>query len=409
MKRNSIKLLTAALLLATGQQAFAAATGTLAGQVVTNQASVSYTVNSVTQTAVVNDPKAAFTVDRKVNLTVSASEPIGSPKGVAPKALSQMLTYTVTNLTNDTMDFSLDTANATGDDFDLDDGTWVVAVDNPSAGTPGVYDAADTATSINDLASGDARKVFVFSTIPDLNGTTIANDKKSGIVLTATALTSAGAALSDDSSSPDADNTGGAPGYTAGTIQNVFADDDELGAGAGLHNAMDADTGYYKIETAAISVNKTSFVLWDPINLYIKPKAIPGAILVYCITVTNPSSTTQASAIDISDVIDDTYLNYQGQTPGDNNGLALQLSEGTAPTCDATLVNTASDTTSGTAGDAVYSAAIDTGSMLTDTSDADTGSYDSGAHTVHASTPVLDKLGVGQDNVATAVFRVKIK
>jgi uncharacterized repeat protein (TIGR01451 family) len=410
MKRNSTKLLTAAILMATGQQAFAAATGTLAGQVITNTASVQNTVNSVVQTAVVNDPHAAFTVDRKVNLTVVASEAV-TPLDVTPKDTGQMLTYTVTNLTNDTMDFSLGALDAaTGDDFDV---TSITSVRVESGATPGYQPLEDTATSIDNLASGDAKVVYVFSTIPDVNGTTIVDGKKAGIVLTATALLSDGSPLAntDDAASADADdttvNTFPTPD-TPGTIQNVYADDDELGSNAGLHNRKDADTGYYKIVTTAISVNKQSFVMWDPINQYTNPKAIPGAILVYCITVTNPSTTVPATSINISDVID-TQLTYN---PGSIAVKTFNQGESPAtPACNATdLLDVAGDATPAT-GDAAY-VPFTGGELKTDAApDADGGSYSgAGTHTMSADTPTLqtDGSGAGHSNVAVAVFRATI-
>ncbi len=421
MKRNSIKLLTAAILLATGQQAFAAAVGTKAGTEVNNTASVSYTVGSVAQTAVANDPAAKFNVDRKVDVTVAAADTTSSPSDVTPKATSQMLTFTVTNNTNDYMDFDLSAVNATGDDFNVSSITYKVE----SGATPGYQPLEDTGTYIDDLASGDDATVYVFATIPDLDPPTnsVANGKQGGVVLTA---------IAHDGN----DGTPGALGSltandagadVANTVQNVFADEAGTG-GDTAKNGKHADTGFYEISTAAISVAKTSFVMWDPINHYTNPKAIPGAVMVYCITVTNPSTSLDATAIAVSDQIDTTYLDYQNQTNvatvDQNNGLALTLSEDAAnPSCDAaTLIDISTDTQAGAAGDLQYSAgdalykttAIPAVDMRTDVQDSPTedgGYYDSGVsvHTVYANTPTLQAKGTGQTNIATAVFRVKVK
>ena len=403
MKRNSTKLLTAAVLLATGQQAFAAATGTLAGQTVSNTANVSYTVSGVSQTAAFNNPAATFKVDRKVNVTVAASDTTGSPNKVAPKADDQVLTFTVTNTTNDTMDFHLGTANATGDDFDVTNGNRYFV---ESGATAGYQPAEDTATYIDELPSGDAKVVYVLADIPDTNGTNIANTKQSGVVLTATArvggtASSEGAALTDDAANVD----------VAGTVQNVFADAAGTG-GDTAKNGAHADTGFYEIATAAIAVNKTSFVMWDPINNYTKPKAIPGAIMVYCITVSNPSTTVPATAIGITDVVDTTYLADidSGATAGT---IAFKLSEEGVddPTCDATtLIDASTDSSAGTAGDAGYKAAANLVAR-TDADDApdDGGYYDVPSHTVHVDTATLQAKGTGNNNVATAIFRVTIK
>lgn len=402
MKRNSIKLLTAAVLLATGQQAFAAATGTLAGQTVSNTANVSYTVSGVSQTAAFNNPAATFKVDRKVNVTVAASDTTSSPNKVAPKANDEVLTFTVTNTTNDTMDFDLSTANATGDDFDVTNANRYFV---ESGATPGYQSAEDTETYIDELASGDSKTVYVLADIPDTNGTNIANTKQSGVVLTATArlggtASAEGAALTDDAASAD----------VAGTVQNVFADAAGTG-GDTAKNGAHADTGFYEIATAAISVNKTSFVMWDPINEYTNPKAIPGAVLVYCITVANPSTSVPATAIGITDVIDTSYLDIGSGITADR--IAFKLSEEGVddPTCDATsLIDDATDSSSGSAGDADYKAAASLVAK-TDVDDApdDGGYYDVPSHTVHVDTATLQAKGTGQNNVATAVFRVTIK
>lgn len=403
MKRNSTKLLTAAVLLATGPQAFAAATGTLAGQTVSNTANVSYTVSGVSQTAAFNNPAATFKVDRKVNVTVAASDTTGSPNKVAPKADDEVLSFTVTNTTNDTMDFHLGTANASGDDFDVTNFSRYFV---ESGATAGYQPLEDTATYIDELPSGDAKVVYVLADIPDTNGTNIANTKQSGVVLTATArvggtASSEGAALTDDAANVD----------VAGTVQNVFADAAGTG-GDTAKNGAHADTGFYEIATAAIAVNKTSFVMWDPINNYTKPKAIPGAIMVYCITVSNPSTTVPATAIGITDVVDTTYLADidSGATAGT---IAFKLSEEGVddPTCDATtLIDASTDSSAGTAGDAGYKAAANLVAR-TDADDApdDGGYYDVPSHTVHVDTATLQAKGTGNNNVATAIFRVTIK
>ena len=45
--------------------------------------------------------------------------------------------------------------------------------------------------------------------------------------------------------------------------------------------------GYVVISTAALSVAKQSDVVSDPVNLTVQPKAIPGAVIGYCVTISN--------------------------------------------------------------------------------------------------------------------------
>jgi hypothetical protein len=152
--------------------------------------------------------------------------------------------------------------------------------------------------------------------------------------------------------------------------------------------------------------------MWDPINQYTNPKAIPGAVMVYCITVSNPSTTVPATAIGITDVVDTTYLAdiNTGATAGT---IAFKLSEEGVddPACNAsTLIDSATDTSSGTAGDAGYKTAVNLVAK-TDVDDApdDGGYYDVPSHTVHVDTATLQAKGTGNNNVATAIFRVTIK
>ena len=48
---------------------------------------------------------------------------------------------------------------------------------------------------------------------------------------------------------------------------------------------------------------KTASVISDPINLTSNPKAIPGAVVRYTVTVTNSSTTTAAESVILDDAI----------------------------------------------------------------------------------------------------------
>jgi uncharacterized repeat protein (TIGR01451 family) len=54
-----------------------------------------------------------------------------------------------------------------------------------------------------------------------------------------------------------------------------------------------------------LTVSKTSAVYSDPFNGTDSPKAIPGAVVTYTITVTNPAgSTATVSSVSIADTLD---------------------------------------------------------------------------------------------------------
>jgi uncharacterized repeat protein (TIGR01451 family) len=201
---------------------------------------------------------------------------------VVPGALAQVTTFTVTNNGNTTQDFALAAADVAAGQalFGLTDNfasTNVrVFVDN-TAGAPatiGVFDAGDTATFVDELASGNSATVFVVVDVP------VAQLNNDVALVSLTATTAAGA--TPGVLGANVTETAGA--NTAG-VDVVFADaagSDEI-ARDGKHSARDA----YKVVSAIISVAKTVTLLCDPFNGNTNPKNIPGAAVQYAITITN--------------------------------------------------------------------------------------------------------------------------
>jgi uncharacterized repeat protein (TIGR01451 family) len=289
--------ITAGLLLAAGQ---AHAAGTPAGTDISNSASVDYTVGGVDQPDV-NSNTVTFETDRRVTLTVA--EVGGAYTDVAPGSTGQVLTFTVTNTSNAPLDFQLDAGqDSTGtndflgnpDDFDVT-AIQVIA----DANNNGILD--DTATFLDEIAADATRTVFVVANIP-LNQ---ANGNSAGITLTATALEPGAAgsagALVTQTAGPD----------TAGTIDTVFGDTagDTDAARDGAHSDDDA----YRIETATLTVTKTSTVISDPFNLLANPKRIPGAVIEYCVTVENTGDAS-ATAVVVTDALAGQPVTYQAGT-----------------------------------------------------------------------------------------------
>ncbi|KIQ97671.1 CshA/CshB family fibrillar adhesin-related protein [Lysobacter sp. A03] len=60
----------------------------------------------------------------------------------------------------------------------------------------------------------------------------------------------------------------------------------------------------FQVAAAPLTIVKAATVYWDPINKLVNPKAIPGALVTYRITVTSPSGTiTDANSMVVSDPI----------------------------------------------------------------------------------------------------------
>lgn len=261
----------------------AAANFTTAGSTVSNTASVDFKVGTVAQTTVPSNTYD-FVVDRKVNVTVTADN---TPLSVAPGATGNVLAFTVTNESNATLDFTvsgLQSASTTvlspavyADSFDMDNFQFFVDTNGDGNYTAGT----DTATSISGLTAGNSIKVFAIAKTPNAP----ANGSYAGVEVLVTAKELGGGAI-----------TATAGADTVGTMDTVFADGDGPLAADGNRDGKISVYGAYKIATASISVNKSATVISDPVNNTTNPKAIPGAVVEYCLVVKNAGD---ASAADI--------------------------------------------------------------------------------------------------------------
>lgn len=276
-----------------------AASGTAAGTSVTNTASVGYSIGGVAQTPVSSNT-ASFVVDRKVNVTVAQ---VGGQTTLGSAGETNVaIAFTVTNNTNSVQDFRLITAQQNtlvstllghSDNFDVSN--LRVFVDSNGNGS---YDAGtDTATYIDELAADATITVFLVADIPS----SVPSNPYAGVGLTAvTAAGGTGGSLGADlGASLLADS--------ANTIDNVFAD--AAGTLDATRDGRHSAVGEYGVGTATLAVTKTATTISDPVNLGVFPKAIPGAIVEYCIQVRN-SGTGTASDIAITDAIpaNSTYL-----------------------------------------------------------------------------------------------------
>jgi hypothetical protein len=289
-----IALLFGAILLMLGSQNARALTAS--GTVISNIATMNYSVGGVAQTAIGSSSTGntagagtatTFVVDNKVNLTVALSGV--TVTSVSPGANNQIITFTVTNNGNTPQGYNLVASNAIGtptvfsvvDSIDV----TVSAVIVDSNGN-GIYEAGtDVVSAISSLAPGATVSVFVLANIPK----DATNGKQAVVTLSATTTTAG-------TSTPVVETTGA---NTAG-VDIVFAD-----AGNSITDPLAANTardgigiaqGAYRILSSVISVTKTGIVLCDPFNGITSPKNIPGAIIRYSIIVTN-SAAAGASAI----------------------------------------------------------------------------------------------------------------
>ena len=269
-----------------------AASGTVAGTTVTNTATVNFSVGGTAQNPVSSNA-ANFLVDRKVNLTVAQLGGTGTQ--VTFGATNQVTSFTVTNNTNSVMDYRLFAtqqvslvATIFGRQDNMDANNVRVFVDKDGNG---IYDPTiDTGTYIDELAPDANATVFIVADIP---ATGPAN-AVAGVALTAVAATggTGGSLGSDTVASILADNP------TA--VDNVFAD----GAGAIdlVRDGRFSAFSEYDVGGANITATKVATTISDPVNGTLLPKAVPGAVVEYCIQVKNAGPGT-ATNVAITDAI----------------------------------------------------------------------------------------------------------
>jgi len=302
----------------------ASAIGTDAGVTVSNRATVNYTVGTVAQAPIESSPtgnsnpgvgsgaNTTFVVDNRIDLNVT--ELSGNATPVSPGQPNMVTAFTVTNTGNATQGFQLSASNLVGGVvFGNTDNTDVsnlrVFVDDPGAGgTAGAYDAAfDTAANVDTLAEDGNVVVFIVADVP----VPATNGQFSNVRLQAQAAVPGtnGATLETESTGAD----------TAG-VDIVFGD-------AGRDAIQTADD-QYSVQSAALTITKTSTLISDPFNGTTNQKAIPGAVIEYVVSIAN-TGTVSAGSVQLSDTLDGTLSFATGQY---NGGLAdVQIQVGAVP------------------------------------------------------------------------------
>ena len=294
--RNITRLLATGGLcaLAAGLGAGSAhAAGTVAGQTITNTVTVNFQVGGVNQSA--QTGTNAVTVDRRVVLTVTGA---ATTTTAAPGQIDAVTAFQVTNSSNDTLDLQLAAVNQVGGTT-VHGATDVIDVANIAyyldANNNGVYDAASdpAITYLDEMAPDTTRTIFIHGDLP----ASATNTQASGIVLTARA--SAGGTTGTQGALLTATTTAN----TAG-VDTVFAD--AAGATDVASDGAFSARGSYTVSAAVLSVNKYATIISDPINGTTNPKAIPGAVLEYCLAVANGTGAATATGLTLSDPLPST-------------------------------------------------------------------------------------------------------
>lgn len=332
---NNIRkaMIPAALLLA-GLSSVEASAGTLAGSIISNQASMTYNVNQVPQTKLYSN-ESTLKVDVKVDFSLTATDDTPNNSSIVTVGTTQyyvMGRFNLANSTNAVTQFQL-AATETATDFagfGFADSSLKDTKDT-EAGTSFVYYSGAAAPTTllasaqielnNDLnATNTQQYIWVLVPTTQVKGK---NLDLLGVQLTATAAS----VTVDGTSVPVVDNKG--EDNANDTVQFVLADDAKADGtaqseaeggntsgskGDAIEFAYDAlqlafpDFTPDPTDPTNSGFTKTAEVVWDPINEANSPKAIPGAIVKYTITIRN-LGTVAAEGMEVSDPLpnDTTY------------------------------------------------------------------------------------------------------
>lgn len=299
-KRNAA--LAAAILAALGASNAAYAVGTDAGVVVSNTATVSFSVGTVAQTPVVSNTDQ-FTVDKRVLFSLAQGAAV--PTLVDPGQVNQAVAFNFQNTTNGSSTFNFAALNEANGVSTTVGGTPYV--DNSNLNNVRIFRENDAVAgySAGDLLVSGALafaedETETFYIVADVPGTA-ANNALANLRLTATTT---------DTNTAGGDNKNG--------LDTVLAD-----AGG---DGIEASAMVFRVQSAALAVVKDSVVVSDPFNgVSVNAKRIPGAVIRYSIAITN-TGTRAALGVAISDPLaaelkplgTDTFYNvsYTGAAPG---------------------------------------------------------------------------------------------
>ena len=291
------------------------ASGTPSGTVISNTATATYGVGSVT--GLTATATTTITVDNKVVMTVTKN----ADASVTPGLTNQALVFVVTNAGNTAQRYALSVTNSAGIAMNN------VRIYRDNGTNPNALDAGDTlyvdASTFGDVEEDGTLKVLV---VADTPGTAV-DGQTSDYNLIATTVNAGTTTLTAQ--------TAGA--NTAG-VDVVFVDAAGSASGDGARDGKHSAMGRYTVNSLTLTVGKAVLVYSDPTNGVVNgtppnyadcticPKAIPGATLRYTITATVTGSGTALNVV-ITDPIPANTAYTAGTLKWNNGTTTKSLSD----------------------------------------------------------------------------------
>lgn len=379
---------------------------TEAGTEVANTFVLNYNVGTTPQAPITNDtattlPGAVvqgtpteFTVDRKVDHSLTATN---SPLNNTAPSSTATLTFELLNEGNDTQAYSFSLADLDNGTDTFDATSYVIratldtADDGSFAGTPTVLTATPTGTAAGsadfsvDVPKGVRMLIEVIATIPasteagGADDQTSADDAETDNVILIAEARNPTAWLNDTvvgAGEVTVNSTGA--NIVVGDAQNVLADDAGVAAVEDAANSDGLHAAEAQIVIASPDLEATKSVsviselidalgaapadpavACDAATVVADAKSIPGACVEYVIEVTNTGATATASNLDISDILPGDVTFVDAELTGDF--VDDPLVGGTGPTLTEPASDTDCDGTSGTCEVALSDAALAAG------------------------------------------------
>lgn len=274
----------------------ALAAGTASGTIINNKATMNYQAGGIAQTLIESSPTGNttpgagngantwFYVANKVNVVVTNT----GNATVIPGSTKQALVFTITNSGNTPQSYALAANLVSGQTMSN------VAIYLTNIAPPTQYNAGDTpyvdATTFGTIASDATYTVLVVADTP----LSLTNGQTGVYNLIAT-TTNAG------TTTVTAQTAGAANLQTNSPLDVVFAD--AAGTDDSARDGKMSARGTYTVSAPVLTVTKTTAVYSDPFNGTTNPKAIPGAVMTYTITIANGAGGATATSVSIVDAV----------------------------------------------------------------------------------------------------------
>ncbi len=285
--------------LAAPQWVLAAATApasnnyTKACTAITNVANIEFSVNGAAQPTG-HSGVSSFIVGNKINLVVQSND--AADVTVLPGSTNQPLSFLLSNTGNAKQQYMLTYLSQSSGVLSPTSGV----ADSMDMLNPGVGSINTSTYTTVDVNPDTSITVTINANAPAVpaNGaiavyTLVAETRKAG----------SGAVESGNNSTGAITDSTGATCSADIVYANTVVSPASIADGLVARDAKASARSAYKTMSAVLSFSKAATTIWDPINGNTSPKAIPGALIRYVVTIANAAGSASATLTTVSDTL----------------------------------------------------------------------------------------------------------